>query len=67
MSLPNNIFALYNDVAAMRDLLVLFVHLAVAIVRLIRPGGARAIQQERAIEVDLRPVRDGIIVRFAAD
>ena len=35
-------FRLDYDVSAMRDLLVLFVHLVVTIVRLMRPGGARA-------------------------
>ena len=39
-------FRLDYDSAAMRDLLVLFVHLAVTTVRLVRPGGARAILAE---------------------
>ena len=39
-------FRLDYDSAAMRDLLVLFVHLVVTTVRLMRPGGARAIVAE---------------------
>ena len=39
-------FRLDYDVAAMRDFLVLFIHLVVTIVRLMRPGGARAIVAE---------------------
>ena len=40
------VFRLDYDSAPMRDLLVLFVHLVVTIVRLMRPGGARAIVAE---------------------
>ena len=39
-------FRLDCDVSAMRDLLVLFVHLVVTTVRLMRPGGAHAIVAE---------------------
>ena len=39
-------FRLRYDLAAMRDLLVLFVHLVVPTVRLMRPSGARAIVAE---------------------
>ena len=40
------VFRLYYDSAPMRDLFVLFVRLVVTTVRLIRPGGARAIVAE---------------------
>ena len=40
------VFGLDSDSAPMRDLLVLFVHLVVTTVRLMRPGGARAIVAE---------------------
>ena len=39
-------FRLHYDGSAMLDFLVLFIHLGVTIIRLMRPGGARAIVAE---------------------
>ena len=72
-------FRLDYDVAVTRDLLVLFVHLVVTAVRLVRPGGARAIVAEslllkqqllivaraRRRAPDLRPL-DRVVVGLCA-
>ena len=72
-------FRLDYDSAAMRDLLVLFVHLVVTTVRLMRPGGAHAIVAEslllkqqllivtrsRRRAPDLRPL-DRVVVGLCA-
>ena len=44
------------DLAAMRDLLVLFIHLVVTTVRLVRPAGARAIVAESLLLKQQLPV-----------